>query len=103
MEIDGLDDLYIFSASQVDFNIYFNDVNNQWPNNYKAKVLKYHDEDYIWINKSALKTNEDDITFMIDSVMFACHFPIIQKIESTIPTFKIKSVFLNDSEIPIPK
>ena len=102
MEIEGLDDLYIFSASQVDFDIYFDD-GEQWPHNYQAKVLKYHDEDYIWINKSALKTNEGDITFMIDSVMFACHFPIVQQVKSTVPTFKIKSVSLNNSVIPIPK
>ena len=103
MEIEGLDDLYIFSVSQVDFDIYFDDVDNQWPHNYQAKVLKYHDEDYIWINKSALKTNEDDIVFMLDCIMFACHFPTVQQVKSTVPTFKIKSILLNNSEIPIPK
>jgi len=103
MEIEGLDELYIFSVSQTDFDIYFDDVDTQWPYNYQGKVLKYHDEDYIWINKSALKTNGDDIIFMLDCVMFACHFPIVQQIKSTVPTFKIKSVFLNNSEIPIPK
>jgi len=103
MDIEnGFNDLYIFSVSQVDFDIYYDDSETQWPHNYQAKVLKYHDEDYIWINKSAIKTNQEDIKFMLDSVMFACFFPIIKHTKSNIPIFKISSIYLDGKEITKP-
>lgn len=103
MEIEGLDDLYIYLVSQVDFDIYYDDVDTSWPHNYPAKVMKYHDEDYIWIYKSALKQNTEDVKFMLDCVMFACHFPSIQTGRSTLPIYKISSVLINDKDrITIP-
>jgi len=98
MSIEGFNDLFIYQASVQNFNIYFDDVDTPWPNNYPGKVMKYHNDDYIWIYKSALKTNEEDVKFMLDSVMFACHFPVLIEKSGVIPVYSITSIKSNNIE-----
>lgn len=91
IKIEGVDDLYIYQASTQIYDIYYEDIDIQWPNNYAAIVQKYHYDDYIWLYKSSFKTNPEDIQALIKCVMFACHFPIFISNSTIVPIYSIKS------------
>jgi hypothetical protein len=95
ISVEGIKDLYIYKASLQNFEIYFDDVK------YQNNVIKRNNNDYIWINKNSIKKYRDDIMFMLDSVMFVCHFPILIDKKPIIPLYTIKSINVNGSDIQV--
>lgn len=98
MEIEGLENLQIYLASSLmNSDIYYEDYSSAgYENSYAMKVMKYHDEDYIWIYKSTIQTNYEEIQSMMECVMFACHFPINILRHSIVPMYSIKSIYVNE-------
>jgi len=95
ISVEGIKDLYIYKASVQNFEIYFDDVK------YQNNVIKRNNNDYIWINKNSIKKYRDDIMFMLDSVMFVCHFPILIDKKPIIPLYTIKSINVNGRDIQV--
>ena len=95
ISVEGIKDLYIYKASVQNFEIYFDDTK------YQNNVIKKNNNDYIWINKSSIKNYRDDIMFMLDSVMFVCHYPILIDKKPLIPLYTIKSINVNGRDIQV--
>jgi len=99
ISVEGIKDLFIYKASVKNSEIYFDDIN--YKNNVMRNNVMRRNNDYIWITKNSLTEYKDDIMFMLDSVMFACHFPIIIDKKPIIPSYTIKSINVNGRDIQV--